>query len=370
MEYSYNFRIYPTPSQIKQIQQTFGSVRFVYNYYLTKRKELFEQSHETFNYYDCAKDLTNLKKELEWLQIPDSTALQSSLKHLDIAFQNFFRGIKKNQQIGFPKYKSRKNHAKSYESKCNGKKIEIFENKIKLPKLGFVKCKVSKRVKGKILHAVVSQRPSGKYYVSVCCTNVDIEPLLKTEKACGIDVGIKDLMILSDGTKICNHKYLSKSEKRLVRLQRQLSRKPSDSKRHEKARIKVARLHEHVANQRRDTIQKATTKIIHDFDIICIEDLNTKGMLRNHRLAKSISDACFGEIRRELEYKAQLYGKQVIKIDRFFPSSQTCSCCGFKWEKLKDLSIRSWTCPSCKTQHDRDINASINILKEGLKLVS
>ena len=370
MEYSYNFRIYPTPSQIKQIQQTFGSVRFVYNYYLTKRKEQFEQNHETFNYYNCANDLTNLKKELEWLKISDSTALQSSLKHLDIAFQNFFRGIKKNQHISFPKYKSRKNRAKSYESKCTGKSIEITGNKIKLPKLGFVKCKVSKQVKGKILHAIVSQRPSGKYYVSVCCTNVDVKPILKTEKSCGIDIGIKDLMILSDGTMIQNHKYLNKSEKRLVRLQRQLSRKPSDSKNHEKARIKVARLHEHVANQRRDTIQKATTQIVRDFDIICIEDLNIKEMVKNHKLAKFIIDACFGEIKRELEYKAQWYGKQVIKIDRFFPSSQTCSCCGFKWEKLKDLSIRSWTCPACRTQHDRDINASINILREGLKLVS
>ena len=370
MEYSYKFRIYPTPSQIKQIQQTFGSVRFVYNYYLTKRKEWFEQNHETFNYYDCSKDLTNLKKELEWLQIPDCTALQSSLKNLDIAFQNFFRGIKKNQHIGFPKYKSRKNCAKSYESKCSGKTIEIIGNKIKLPKLGFVKCKVSKQVKGKILHAVVSQRPSGKYYVSVCCTNADVEPFSKTEKSCGIDIGVKNLMTLSNGTKIQNHKYLNKAEKRLARLQRQLSRKPSDSKNHEKARIKVARLHEHVANQRRDTIQKATTKIVRDFDIVCIEDLNTKGMVRDHRLAKAISDACFGEIKRELEYKAQWYGKHVIKIDRFFPSSQMCSCCGFKLEKLKDLSIRSWICPSCQTQHDRDINASINILREGLKLVS
>ena len=368
MEYSYKFRIYPSSSQINQIQQNFGCVRFVFNHYLEKRKTIWEESKQTFNYYDCAKDLTTLKKEYEWLKIADSTSLQSSLKDLDIAFQNFFKGF--NQGVGYPKFKSRKNHRKSYKSKTVGTNISIYNKYLKLPKLGLVKCKISKQVCGRILSATISQNSSGKYFVSLCCTDVDLDQLPKTGKSVGIDLGIKDLAITSDGEKYPNHKYLKQSEKKLARLQRQLSRKPSDSKNHEKARIKVARAYEHVANQRRDMMQKLTTDLIRKYDVICIEDLNASGMVKNHKLAKAVSDASFSEFRRELEYKAQWYGKKVIVIDRFFPSSQTCSNCGAKWNVLKDLSQRSWICPSCLFHHDRDINASMNILKEGLKSVS
>ena len=370
MEYTYKFRIYLTPSQIEQINQTFGSVRFVYNYYLAKCKEAWEKNHKTINYYDCAKDLTTLKKELEWLKIPDSTALQSSLKNLDVAFQNFFHGLKTNQKMGYPKFKSRKNHLKTYESKCVGKTIEILNNRIKLPKLGLVKCRISKQVHGRILSATVSQNPSGKYFVALCCTDIELDQLPKTDKQVGIDLGIKDLAITSDGNKYPNHKYLKQSEKKLAKLQRQLSRKTSGSKCREKARIKVARAYEHVANQRRDMMQKLTTDLIRKYDIICIEDLNVSGMVKNHKLAKAVSDASFYEFSRELEYKAKWYGKKVITIDRFFPSSQTCSNCGAQWKALKDLSQRLWICPSCLIRHDRDINASINILKKGLKSIS
>lgn len=368
MEYSYKFRIYPSPSQIKKIHQNFGCVRFIYNYYLDKRKNLWEQSKQTYNYYDCAKDLTTLKKEYEWLRLADSTSLQSSLKDLDIAFQNFFKGFSKG--IGYPMFKSKKNHRKCYKSKAVGSNITVCDKHIKLPKLGLVKCMISKQVRGRILSATVSQNPSGKYFVSLCCTDVELEPLPKTEKKAGIDLGIKDLAITSDGDKYPNHKYLKQSEKKLARLQRQLSRKPSDSNRHEKARIKVARLHEHIANQRRDMMQKLTTDLIRKYDTICIEDLNASGMVKNHKLAKAVSDASFSEFRRELEYKAKWYGKEIIVIDRFFPSSQTCSNCGAQWKALKDLSQRLWICPSCLMIHDRDTNASINILKEGLKFVS
>ena len=366
MEISYKFRIYPSSLQIKQIQQNFGCSRFVYNYYLEKRKKLWEESKQTFNYYCCANDLTKLKKEFEWLKQSDSTSLQSSLKDLDIAFQNYF----KNNNFGYPKFKTRKRHRKAYRTKNNGSTIAICGGKLKLPRLGLVKCKFSKQVNGRILSATVSQNPSGKYFVSLSCTDVNTNHYKNTGKQVGVDLGIKDLAITSDGKKYQNHKFLKQSERKIARFQRQLSRKTSGSNRYEKARLKLARLHEHVANQRMDAMQKLTTELVSEYDTICIENLNTNGMRKNHKIAKSVMDASFFEFRRELEYKTKWYGKKLIIIDRFFPSSQMCSCCGAQWKALKDLSQRSWICPSCMTHHDRDINASKNILREGLKSVS
>ena len=357
---TYKFRIYPNKEQEILLSKHFGCSRFVYNHFLNERKEQYQKDNKSDNYYTQAKTLTKLKKleEFKWLKEVNSQSIQFALRCLDTAYDRFFRKLSE-----FPKFKSRKNK-NSFTVPQFGR---LEGNRIHIPKFkGGVKVKLDKRkIKGKIGKMSITKTPSGKYYVSIF-TEQTIEQLPKTNKQVGIDLGLKDFVITSDSLKYKNNRYTKKYAKQLKKAQQHLSRKQKGSNKYEKQRLKVAKIHEKIASCRLDTLHKVSKKLVEEYDLISIEDLNVKGMIKNHKLSKHIADVSWGNFVRLLEYKCNWYGKDLVKINRFFPSSKTCNCCGWINQNLK-LSEREWTC-KCGITHDRDINAAINILKEGLKI--
>lgn len=373
---AYKFRLYPTEEQEIFFAKSFGCVRKVYNLMLDDRKKAYDEIKNDSSKKMSFPTPAKYKKDFPFLKEVDSLALANAQLNLDKAYKNFFR----DKSVGFPRFKSKNNPVQSYTTNNQNGTVALIENKfIKIPKLkSVIRIKLHRQPKGLIKSATISRHSSGKYYVSLLCKE-EIAELPKTNFAIGIDLGITDFAILSDGQKIENNKFTSKMEQKLKREQLKLSRRALlakkkgvnlfEAKNYQKQKRKVARLHEKVMNQRTDFLNKLSTEIIKNHDIICIEDLNTKGMLRNHKLAKSISDVSWSSFVTKLQYKAEWYGREVIKIDKWFPSSQICSECGHKDGK-KSLDIREWTCPICHAHHDRDINASINILTEGLRIQS
>ena len=364
MELAFKYRIYPNATQRETIAKTFGCCRWVYNHTLAMRKQAYEKGEKVQHINEYIKQIPAWKKDKDtnWLKDADSMALQQSLRDLDKAYKNFFRNPGKT---GFPKFKSKRNR-QNYRTN----NIQILDkNHVKLPKLGVVKARISRPHQGRILSATVKQTPSGKYFVTVCCTDVPLKDCAPNNTAVGIDVGIKSLLVCSDEQIFDNPKNAKKYEKKLAREQRKLSRKKKGSKNRNKQRIRVARLHEKIANSRNDNMHKATSKLASENQVVCVEDLNAKGMMSNHKLAKSVGDAAFGEIVRQLEYKCKLHAGHLQKVDRWYPSSKTCNSCGHIEDEMP-LHVRKWKCPACHTEHDRDMNAAKNILAEGLRLLS
>ena len=366
MEKGFKYRIYPNKKQQELIHKTFGCARFVYNYFLDLKIETYKKDKKSLSYNDTSKMLTQLKKENEWLKEPDKDSLQKSLKDLDNAYQKFFK-----EHSGFPKFKSKKNNYKSYRTSCTNRNIRYENKHIRLPKIGLVKTKDKQIPQGRILNATISQEPNGHYYCSLCCTDAEMLQYQKTNKNIGIDLGIVDFAIFSDGTKIKNCAFYEKSENKLAKLQKELSRKTKGGSNWNKARIKVANLQKHISNQRKDFLQKLTTEIIKNYDVVSIEDLDVSSMketdssIRNKR----VNDVSWSEFRRQLTYKSQWYGRKLSVVDKYYPSSQTCHICGNNDGK-KSEEIRYWVCPHCNSELDRDINAAINICYEGIRLLN
>ena len=368
---AYRFRLYPNDSQRTLIHKTFGCVRFVYNYFLDKCKK-----NGYIKAYDMCKELKGLYEEYPFLKEIDSCSLRCSIFNLEDSYKNFFA-----KRSGYPCFKN-KFSKQSYRTNCirstykgtNYSNIAIFkkDNQIKLPKLGLVNIKGYRNLDSincKIINATIERECTGKYYVSVIVEEVEVAKSKKTPTSIvGIDLGVKDLVITSEGKKYSNPKELLKREKQLKRLQRKLSRQVKGSKNYTKTKIRIARIHSKIRNSRKHNIINIVNDIVKDNDIIVSENLNVKGMSKNHNLAKSIIDVSFNMICNMLKWKTTIQGKYYYQVDTFYPSSKTCSRCGTKTDITNNLSIRKWTCENCGNENDRDINASINIMFEGLNI--
>ena len=361
----YKCRIYPTAKQKLIISSMFGNSRFVYNYCLEHRQRIFKEDGRNVSQFELMREITRLRsqEDTKWLSDGDSMALQEAVKDLNKAYQNFFR---KNNR--FPKFHSKRGK-QSYRTRNQDNGIRLEGNTVRIPKVGYVKYKGLKPFAGRILNATVSLSNSGKYYISLC---VEEETVLKGNNGgkIGIDVGISEFYSDSNGNRIDNPQTLNSHLKKLIRAQRRLSRKEKGSSNRHKQKIRLAVIHEKIANIRKDFLHKQSRMLTSENQVVCIEDLNVKGMMKNHYLARNISDVSWSEFFRMIQYKSEEHGCTIIRVPTFYPSSQTCSNCGYQNTKLRNLSIREWDCPECGMHHDRDHNAAINILRKGLEMMS
>lgn len=353
-------RLYPTTEQSIAFAKQFGCVRWTYNNALAECQTHYEETGKSLNYHALAVRLPKLKQEFEWLKEADAQALQQSVKHLSRAFDNFFA-----KRGAYPTFKSKRDR----QSFSYPQRVKFNGNRIYCPKVGWVKCVIHREMEGKLKTVTISRTSCGHFYASILRDDGLEAPAVSYDgKVIGVDVGLSHLAITSDGTKIDNKRIMSKHERNLKRKQQKLSRKQKGSKRRDKARRTVARVHERIANCRKDHLHKVSRKIVNENQVIAVETLNIKGMMKNHNLSKAVSDAGWGMLSSFLEYKAAREGKSFIKVDRWFPSSKTCSSCGQVVRKMP-LNVRSWSCTRCGANHDRDVNAAINIRDEAIRIL-